>query len=428
MSALAVGCGRSAAVQTTSSLPLHRVVVYRNGVGYFERQGHVAESEVNFHVLQREVGDFLATLAVMERGGSSVRAAAFPLPEERANGEAPRPELRRTVRLALDGREHDLAVGYTVETPIWRPSYRLVFANNNAEVQAWGIVQNLSGEDWTNVSLSLVAGSPVSFRSELATPVIPTRPVVTDEGSVIDAVPTSETTLAQGGEGQAPAPTTGAAPEPEPDDNTNGVVDEIQQQVDVSGLRARNSRGPVGRAAGASAQREQRAFSDLPPAPPRTTTPRNVAALAAVAVQGGATRYDLPQRVTIPDRSATMVMLAAREVPGRQMFLYAPDPGIAASAWPDSRTAPARCSSAAPSPSSKRARTSARAWSTRSPTAPPPPSPSPWSARSPSSRRPPARWRGRGSSRCSAASSRSNASASPAPPTGRATATPPPHA
>jgi hypothetical protein len=332
MSALAVGCGRSAAVQTTSSLPLHRVVVYRNGVGYFERQGHVAESEVNFHVLQREVGDFLATLAVMERGGSSVRAAAFPLPEERANGEAPRPELRRTVRLALDGREHDLAVGYTVETPIWRPSYRLVFANNNAEVQAWGIVQNLSGEDWTNVSLSLVAGSPVSFRSELATPVIPTRPVVTDEGSVIDAVPTSETTLAQGGEGQAPAPTTGAAPEPEPDDNTNGVVDEIQQQVDVSGLRARNSRGPVGRAAGASAQREQRAFSDLPPAPPRTTTPRNVAALAAVAVQGGATRYDLPQRVTIPDRSATMVMLAAREVPGRQMFLYAPDPGIAASA------------------------------------------------------------------------------------------------
>jgi len=65
---------------------------------------------------------------------------------------------------------------------------------------------------------------------------------------------------------------------------------------------------------------------------PRTSTPRNVAALAAVAVQGGATRYDLPQPVTIPDRSATMVMLVAREVPGRQMFLYAPEPGIAASA------------------------------------------------------------------------------------------------
>ena len=183
LSLLSFGC-RSAAVQTTSSLPLRRVVVYRNGIGYFERQGHVDESEVRFRVAQSEVGDFLATLAVMERGGSSVRAAAFPLPEERPDGEPPRPDARRTVRLSLDGADHDLLVGYTVETPIWRPSYRLVFGRDNAQVQAWGIVQNLSGEDWRGVRLSLVAGSPVSFRSELATPVIPVRPVVTDEGAM----------------------------------------------------------------------------------------------------------------------------------------------------------------------------------------------------------------------------------------------------
>ena len=36
---LSVGCGRSASVQTAASLPLRRVVVYRNGVGYFEREG-----------------------------------------------------------------------------------------------------------------------------------------------------------------------------------------------------------------------------------------------------------------------------------------------------------------------------------------------------------------------------------------------------
>ncbi|MFO0609670.1 MAG: TonB family protein [Polyangiales bacterium] len=462
------GCGRSAAVQTASTLPLRRVVVYRNGVGYFERQGRVEESEVNFRVLQREVGDFLATLAVMERGGSSVRAAAFPLPEERPESEPPRPEERRTVRLALDGREHDLAVGYTVETPIWRPSYRLVFAAGDAaEVQAWGIVQNLSGEDWRDVRLSLVAGSPVSFRSELATPVVPPRPVVTDQGAVIDAVPTGETTLAQGGESApAPDPATGV------DDNTEGAVDALRQGVlgasgtgwggggtgegtigfgDVGtmghgagvgsgqgygsgagrGLQGRGNRGPLVRAAppsvtgllspeairrvvlrnlGQVTYCHEQGLSQNPgaagrvtvrfvigpagavlssavsqsthpvssvgacvanavrrwqfPAPeggglvtvsypfnlqapdggdvdareetrmaqaPRTATPRNVASLAAVAVQGGATRYDLPQPVTVPDRSATMVMLAAREVPGRQMFLYAPDPGIAAS-------------------------------------------------------------------------------------------------
>jgi hypothetical protein len=87
----------------------------------------------------------------MERGGSSVRSAAFPLPEEHPASDAPPADARRTVRLALDGREHDLLVGYTVETPIWRPSYRLVFNEGAAQVQAWGIVQNVSGEDWSDV-------------------------------------------------------------------------------------------------------------------------------------------------------------------------------------------------------------------------------------------------------------------------------------
>src|SRR5258708_25838342 len=73
-----VGCGRQA-IATTDALPVQRVVVYRNGVAYFERAGHVDRDEVRFKMKQSEVGDFLATLAVMERGGSSVRAAAFPL-------------------------------------------------------------------------------------------------------------------------------------------------------------------------------------------------------------------------------------------------------------------------------------------------------------------------------------------------------------
>lgn len=72
------GCGHTPIV-TADGLPLRRVVVYRNGVAYFERAGHVEESEVRFKMKETEVGDFLATLAVIERGGSSVRSAAFPL-------------------------------------------------------------------------------------------------------------------------------------------------------------------------------------------------------------------------------------------------------------------------------------------------------------------------------------------------------------
>src|SRR3954454_6970857 len=72
-----LGCARGPDVG--SGLGLRRVVIYRNGVGYFERQGHVDEEEVSFKVRTEKVGDFLATLAVIEKGGSSVRSASFPV-------------------------------------------------------------------------------------------------------------------------------------------------------------------------------------------------------------------------------------------------------------------------------------------------------------------------------------------------------------
>ena len=143
------GCGRSAVI-TTDALPVRRVVVYRNGVAYFERAGHVDEGEVRFKMRQSEVGEFLATLAVMERGGSSVRAAAFPLKSDDedadlAEGEKPPPKTEdqkkglETVVLSLDGKAHDLAVGYVAESPVWRPSYRLVVRpDGEADLQAWG--------------------------------------------------------------------------------------------------------------------------------------------------------------------------------------------------------------------------------------------------------------------------------------------------
>src|SRR6185369_1448308 len=72
------GCTRQPAV-SAEGLSLRRVVIYRNGVGYFERAGHIKADRVFFKVKGSEVGDFLATLAVIEKGGSSVRSASFPI-------------------------------------------------------------------------------------------------------------------------------------------------------------------------------------------------------------------------------------------------------------------------------------------------------------------------------------------------------------
>src|ERR1044071_8242378 len=62
----AFGCARKPAV-SAEGLSLRRVVVYRNGVGYLERAGHIQADKVFFKVKGSEVGDFLATLAVIEK-------------------------------------------------------------------------------------------------------------------------------------------------------------------------------------------------------------------------------------------------------------------------------------------------------------------------------------------------------------------------
>ena len=76
-----LSCATSPPVES-DRLALRRVVIYRNGVAYFEREGHVSEDRVTFRVRADEVGDFLASFAVMEKDGSSVRAASFPLHKE----------------------------------------------------------------------------------------------------------------------------------------------------------------------------------------------------------------------------------------------------------------------------------------------------------------------------------------------------------
>src|SRR3974390_3076153 len=73
------------------------------------------------------------------------------------------------------------------------------------------------------------------------------------------------------------------------------------------------------------------------PGGPALSPPRSLRSLAAVAVEGGTTRYDRRLPVTIPDRSATMVMLLSRRVSGEALFLFAPDGGV-----PDSVSHPFR--------------------------------------------------------------------------------------
>jgi len=86
----------------------------------------------------------------------------------------------KVVSLYFSGKgKRTVQVGYVVEHPIWKTSYRLVLSKESKPfLQGWAMVENPSNEDWNNVNLSLVSGRPVSFRIDLYQPLYVDRPLV----------------------------------------------------------------------------------------------------------------------------------------------------------------------------------------------------------------------------------------------------------
>jgi hypothetical protein len=87
---------------------------------------------------------------------------------------------RKTVSLRSVGQgPRTLRVGYIIEQPIWKTTYRLIFDEGEQPLlQGWAIVENRTDEDWEQVDLTCVAGSPLSFLMDLYTSYYPERPVV----------------------------------------------------------------------------------------------------------------------------------------------------------------------------------------------------------------------------------------------------------
>ncbi|MCU1252507.1 MAG: hypothetical protein JWQ49_5536 [Edaphobacter sp.] len=85
----------------------------------------------------------------------------------------------------------DLRVSFLSEVPVWKSTYRILFTDNvkgngvgssnkvnTATLQGFSVVDNTTGEDWNNVQLSLIAGSPQSFLQPLSQPIYARRPEV----------------------------------------------------------------------------------------------------------------------------------------------------------------------------------------------------------------------------------------------------------
>ncbi|MBL8214392.1 MAG: DUF4139 domain-containing protein [Bryobacterales bacterium] len=104
--------------------------------------------------LQRQLKDYLATLAVT------------------------RSKDRRNVYIdSTDTQARQVLASYMIPMPSWKSSYRLILNDTASLLEGWAIVDNTTGEDWTNVSLAVVSGRPISFISKLYEPRYRDRPV-----------------------------------------------------------------------------------------------------------------------------------------------------------------------------------------------------------------------------------------------------------
>ncbi len=120
---------------------------------------------------------------------------------------------RKSVTLNCTGEgDRRIRVGYIVETPIWKTSYRLLFEEGAKPLlQGWAILENPSDEDWEDVEVSFVAGAPISFSMDLYTAYYVRRPEVAVTAHS-GARPDQDSGLADKGYGGGNRPAAAPAP------------------------------------------------------------------------------------------------------------------------------------------------------------------------------------------------------------------------
>ncbi|MEZ4463854.1 MAG: hypothetical protein R3F43_04860 [bacterium] len=184
-----VGCGAHDTFVRSDDSSLGRVVVYRNGIAYYERKAEAADGKVTLTVPQDKVNDFLKSLTVTELRTGKPVPVSYP-----TAGATVGDQVQMTIQVPPDvGR--DLQISYITDSPAWKPSYRVVVDDaGKVNVQGWAIVDNTSGEDWEQVRVGVGASSALSFRYDLRSVMHVHRETLGGEQAFAHAPPTGGAT------------------------------------------------------------------------------------------------------------------------------------------------------------------------------------------------------------------------------------------
>ena len=226
-------------------------------------------------------------------------------------------------------------MSYVVGAPMWKPTYRVVLpekGKGSALLQGWAVVDNTTGEDWRNVKLSLTSGAPIAFRYDLHTP----RDVIRTDLSSVGSARHAQAAVGEAGYAQPAEPDLAGAPAPP---STTAALDEGKMGKKDSGRAfgaGSSGTAPVRHrpmpksAADKSMQREESpagGFDADESAVNAEQLAQSMQASSHAANISGLSRYDLDERLTVPDGTSTMVAIINQQVEGEETFLYRPGGG-----------------------------------------------------------------------------------------------------
>jgi outer membrane protein OmpA-like peptidoglycan-associated protein len=184
LAALSSGC--AASVGPSPDLRLRHVILYQNGIGYFERTGVLREERLRLQFREHEIDDVLKSLVVVEEGlGASDKPSTVSalLPQAKEKSGSEEKDGTTSLDVVLSPRTaRSVSIAYAVPTAAWKATYRIILPDpsvkpgKGALLQAWALIDNVSDEDWNDVKLTLATGAPLSFASNIRAPRFVPRP------------------------------------------------------------------------------------------------------------------------------------------------------------------------------------------------------------------------------------------------------------
>jgi len=182
---LLTACAAPLAEGPSKGLRLRHVVLYQNGLGYFERTGQMSSDKLGLRFREREVDDVLKSVVVVEEGlgpNDTPSTVSALLPR---SGRADSPEDPTELELVFSPRpRRPVSIAYAVPTAAWKATYRIILPTKDqkdqrALLQAWALIDNVGDEDWKDVRVTLATGAPLSYTSNLRATTMIERPELT---------------------------------------------------------------------------------------------------------------------------------------------------------------------------------------------------------------------------------------------------------